>query len=430
MKIMKFGSRGPNVQFLQLALNRAGAGPVLTDGLFGYATQNAVTAFQRSHSLPPDGIVGPQTEQALMPWYTGFIIHTIRPGDTLYTIARMHHTTVRRVETANPGLDPFQLIPGTRLTVPLAFPVVPTTIDWTSDVLAKTVVGLSARYPIISVDSIGRSQMGVSIPCLALGTGPVPVLYNAAHHVNEWITTPILMKFAEDLAQAAMRDRPLYGISVRELLQRCRVYLVPMVNPDGVDLVTGMLTEGAEYDHAREIAANYPDIPFPAGWKANIAGIDLNLQYPAGWEQVRAIKFAQGFCTPAPRDYVGPAPLSAPESRAMAEFTQSLRPRLTLSYHTQGRVIYWKYLDYEPEHSRAIAYRFAAASGYLVEQTPYTAGFAGYKDWFLENYHLPGYTIEVGLGENPLPLSQFEQIYQENLGILVLGAYLAAEIAP
>ena len=430
MKIMKFGSRGPNVQFLQLALNRAGAGPVLTDGLFGYATKNAVTAFQRSHSLVPDGVVGPTTDQALTPWYTGYVTHTVRPGDTLYTIARTHHTTVRRVETANPGLDPFQLLPGTRLTVPLAFPVVPTTIDWTSDVLAKTVAGLSARYPSIGVDRIGQSQLGVPIPCLVLGSGPVPVLYNAAHHANEWITTPVLMKFAEDLAQAAMRDKTLYDLPARELLRRCRIYLVPMVNPDGVDLVTGRLTGGPAYEHARAIAAQYPAIPFPGGWKANIDGTDLNLQYPAGWEQARAIKFAQGFCTPAPRDYVGTAPLSAPESRAMADFTQRLRPRLTLSYHTQGQVIYWKYLDYEPEHSRAIAYQLAAASGYLVEQTPYPSGFAGYKDWFLENYHLPGYTIEAGLGENPLPLSQFDQIVRANLGILVLGAYLAAELTP
>ena len=89
-------------------------------------------------------------------------------------------------------------------------------------------------------------------------------------------------------------------------------------------------------------------------------------------------------------------------------------------------MIYWKYLDYEPENSRAIAYRFSAASGYLVEETPYGSGFAGYKDWFIQNYDRPGYTIEAGKGTNPLPLSQFERIYADNLPILVLGAVLTA----
>ena len=75
----------------------------------------------------------------------------------------------------------------------------------------------------------------------------------------------------------------------------------------------------------------------------------------------------------------------------------------------------------EPPGARAIGEQFAFVSGYLLEDTPYASGFAGYKDWFIQTYNRPGYTIEVGLGENPLPLSQFDSIYEKNLGILVLG---------
>ena len=136
----------------------------------------------------------------------------------------------------------------------------------------------------------------------------------------------------------------------------------------------------------------------------------------------KAIKFAQGVTSPAPADYVGSAPLTAPESRAMYDYTLALDPSLTLSYHSQGRVIYWRFLDYEPANSRAIAELFASVSGYAVEETPYASGFAGYKDWFIQNFDRPGYTIECGLGENPLPLSQFESIWNANLGILTLAA--------
>lgn len=36
----------------------------------------------------------------------------------------------------------------------------------------------------------------------------------------------------------------------------------------------------------------------------------------------------------------------------------------------------------------------------------------------------PGYTIEAGIGVNPLPISQFDEIYRDNIGILILGAIL------
>ena len=59
-----------------------------------------------------------------------------------------------------------------------------------------------------------------------------------------------------------------------------------------------------------------------------------------------------------------------------------------------------------------------------MADVPFASSFAGYKDWFLQEYRRPGYTIEAGIGQNPLPISQFNEIYGDNLGILVLGMIL------
>lgn len=425
MKLLRLGDTGSLVQLLQLGLTRAGF-PAKTDGIYGQGTRRAVMDFQRARGLSPDGIAGSRTQLALQPFYTGYTTHIVRPGDSLYSIATMHNTTVDAIKNANPGISIMNLPVGAVVTVPLAFNVVPTTIDYSSALIAYCVRGLAARYPFITTGEIGRSVMGKPLWFLRVGNGENRVFYNASHHSNEWITTPVLLKFCEELCRAASVGGDIFGQSGAEILKAASIYIAPAVNPDAIDLVTGALSSGAYYDNARRIAADYPQIPFPGGWKANIRGIDLNLQYPAGWEQARENKFALGFTTPAPGDYVGRAPLSAQESRAMYDFTLSLDPALTLSYHTQGEVIYWKYLDYEPKDSRKIAETFGAVSGYAVEDTPYAAGFAGYKDWFIEHFYRPGYTIECGIGINPLAISQFDRIYSDNIGILTLGAIITA----
>lgn len=424
MRTLRQGSYGPAVQLLQLALRRAGFGPLETDGIFGSATRGALAAFQSKNSLAADGIAGSETHRALLPWYMGYVVHQIKRGDTLFKIANEHGAEVSAILLANPGLVAQNLQPGQSIVIPLPFDVVPTDIDWCAALVGYCVRGLAARYPFIAAGEIGKSVMGKPLLSLSLGTGANRVVYNATHHANEWIVTPLLLKFTEELSAAYAASDAIYSVSAAEIMNYASIYLVPCVNPDGMDLVTGELQSGEFYTSALRIAGDYPRFSFPSGWKANIRGVDLNLQYPAGWEQARQNKFAQGIVSPAPADYVGVSPLSAPESRAMYDYTRSISPFLTLSYHTQGQVIYWQYLDYEPVDALDIAGSFSAVSGYAVEQTPYLSSFAGYKDWFIQDYDRPGYTIEAGLGLNPLPLSQFDEIYRRNLGILTLGALL------
>lgn len=299
--------------------------------------------------------------------------------------------------------------------------IVQTNVNYTSQLNNNTIHRLNERYPFLEIDEIGKSVLGTPILCLKIGSGRQKVFYNAAFHANEWITTPILLRFAEELAETYSTRGRLYGIDVSRLLRKVTLYLVPMVNPDGVDLVNGAIQNEAVLQKVEQIADNYPEIPYPSGWKANIRGVDLNLQFPAEWDIAKQIKYEQGFITFAPRDFVGEAPLTEPESLAVYNLSLQKDFDLILAYHTQGEVIYWKFSDYEPPRSREIALYFGEVSGYTVEETPIASGYAGYKDWFIQNYNRPGYTIEVGQGRNPLPIEQFQKIYLDNIGILLGG---------
>ncbi len=301
--------------------------------------------------------------------------------------------------------------------------IVKTDVPMTSALSNQFMDQLLEAYPFIRGETLTETAFGRPVRALIIGDGPRQVLFTAAHHANEWLTATLLLKFAEELSTAIASGGRIWGVPAENIRRLVTVHLVPLVNPDGVDLVTGAIQPGTEeYELALSLSRNYPQIPFPDGWKANLLGVDLNLQYPAGWLQAREIKFSQGYTLPGPRDYVGRAPLVQREPRALAEYTEEVDPRLVLAFHSQGRVIYWQFRDYEIPGARELAEEFARVSGYEMEDTPYESAFAGYKDWFIQNFRRPGFTIEVGTGSNPLPVQQFDQIYAENLGILVTAA--------
>ena len=301
--------------------------------------------------------------------------------------------------------------------------IVKTDVPTTYALCEETILQLVKTYPFLRTEVLTETARGRNLRALIIGSGPRKLLYSAAWHANEWITTPILLKFAEEFAEAVEKGGQIFGQDAAALAESVTCILVPMVNPDGVDLVTGAISpDSASYRNAQEIAAAFPAIPFPDGWKANLNGVDLNLQFPAGWLQAREIKFTQGYTRPAPRDYVGRAPLNQRESRAMADYTEYLDPALVLALHAQGKEIYWSFQDYFVPGAKELGQKLAEVSGYTLTEPVENSSFAGYKDWFIKYFRRPGYTVEVGSGVNPLPLEQFGEIYRDCLGILVTAA--------
>ncbi|WP_438297470.1 M14 family metallopeptidase [Sporosarcina sp. FA15] len=350
----------------------------------------------------------------------GFVAtnYKIQTGDSLCLIAQRLNLPLYSLLLVNPNLEPNGLQVGQMIKIPqrITWRLINGKQNFDYDIMMNDIRRLLAVYPFLQTAPIGNSVLKREIPEILVGSGTKRVHYNGSFHANEWITTPIILTFLNDYLLSLTNQTTIRGLFTFPFYQQTTLSIVPMVNPDGVNLVLNGPPANEPW-RSRVVELNNGSLDF-SDWKANIRGVDLNDQFPANWDRERA----RNPKYPGPRDYGGERPLSEPEAIAIADLTRRRDFARVLALHTQGEVIYWGYENLEPPESEVLVNEFSRVSGYESVQT--IESYAGYKDWFIQEWRRPGFTVELGSGKNPLPLDQFDEIYQETLGIFLAGLYV------
>ena len=243
---------------------------------------------------------------------------------------------------------------------------------------------------------IGKSEEGRNLYAMFIGKrGGAVGLSQYAIHAREWVTALLAIEH------------------IRRGVTSGGAWVLPLLNPDGALLVQEGINSVSDTRRELLTAVNKGD-DFSL-WKANAEGVDLNLNFPARWGKGRG-----NLNDPAPHGYIGSEPLCAPESSALALFTEEVKPDYTLSFHTKGEEIYWRF---HQGPSRAIrdkrlAKILSRTTGYPLKETPFSAG--GYKDWCIQSLKIPAFTIEMGDNEraHPLGFEDLPDIIAKNLDVI------------
>lgn len=244
--------------------------------------------------------------------------------------------------------------------------------------------------PATEFFTVGRSIAGRELVCYKIGHGGGRVAFFGAHHALESITANLLYAFVYILSAPNCR-RFFTSIDRDLLLSLYTFYVLPCVNPDGVELrYRGFSTSPI----APRFAHLSPDFPM---WQANERGVDLNHNYDYGFAEYKRIEAERGI-TAGPTLYSGEYPESEPESRAVANLVRVLAPRAVVSLHTQGEEVF-----YSPGSAHRPASRLAALTGYTLSHPMGTAAYGGLCDYTGGVLGIPSFTLELGRGTNPLP---------------------------
>lgn len=273
---------------------------------------------------------------------------------------------------------------------------------------------------LLTTQVIGKSVDNRNIIAIKIGNGETEIFFNGSHHAREWLTTSLLMNMIDCYCKAYVENERVGNYDVKDILDKTSIWFVPMVNPDGVALVQDGHLSAKNPQFVLELNSGKEDF---SAWKANIRGVDLNRQYPAGWEDIK-----DDVGKPAPMMYKGESPLSEPEAKAIYDFTLAHDFKLAVAYHSSGEELFWKYNATGKllQSARKLADKIAEKTGYeLVFPGPNPSG-GGYTDWFIDSLKKPAFTPEISplVGPRPVPLGNYDKIWNDNKEV---GLMLAKE---
>lgn len=276
------------------------------------------------------------------------------------------------------------------------------------------------RYDFLEMNFPIRSLLGKGIPMIKLGEGKNSVIYIASHHASEWLCSVVLLRFINEYCELYKNKRKIYNIDIAELYERKSIYIVPMLNPDGVDIaINGIDESNILYDRLLSMNGGSRDF---SHWKANARGVDLNHNYNAGFMEYKKLEMKEGIYGGGPTRYSGESAESEPETGNLCNFIRfNENINMAITLHSQGEEIYYSSGETLAKRSYEIAKYFSRLSGYSLAKADGLAAYGGFTDWFIKELGKPSFTIECGKGENPLPLEDYFPIYTHLREILFMA---------
>ncbi len=289
--------------------------------------------------------------------------------------------------------------------------------------LLEVTTKLRSEYSdTLKLFTLGYSEAGKAIPMLTMGNGEKKALVVGAIHAREHLTTKYLLRVIEDYCYAIEKGNGMYGdFDLNKLFSQYTLYIVPCVNPDGLEIVRSRLApkKNVYIDKLED-------------YKANYNGVDLNRNFPLAWDQID-----NGITRPYGYFFKGYKSASEKESQALMKLCEENAFDFLLSIHVKGNCIFWgdQYNENYNGIYKAFAQDIANSGGfYMTDPTEKATSYGGgFENWFRHTYTKPGLCIELVKNENIIEActsenyADFNKFVNYNKSCYAIAAALASD---
>src|ERR1700690_2189003 len=234
-----------------------------------------------------------------------------------------------------------------------------------------------AGYAAARTSCAGYSVEGRPIRRFEFGAASgAPVLLTGLVHGVELVGSVALLEFVRSVVAGASGEPPRHA----------RLVVVPIVNPDAL------------YANCARIGAGRR-----AYQRCNARGVDLNRNFPR-LRSTMPLNPLGGSRWRRAMHYVGPHPLSEPETRALRDVVDDVRPRVSVGFHSFGELVLYPWAFTERPNPRRESYERAGrafvnalrVTSYRVMQAPeWFATVGDLDDWLDAEYGTLAFTLEV-----------------------------------
>ncbi len=283
----------------------------------------------------------------------------------------------------------------------------------------KKISQLKEKYEFLNVYEIGKTVLGRSIFALGLGNAHHVNLYVGGVHASEWLTCTLLFRFLEDICDSVKTGREFRGVDFNNNYHK-GILFIPALNPDGIEIVLNGYKSAETLSESVKAVAASSDLL----WQANANGVDLNRNFDAGHNLCKDYMQKLGIHSASPRYYPGEFAHNQPETKALIDLCEEKSINCAYAFHSQGEEIFYEYEGFTPQISFHIASLLSSYCGYSLVKQSGISSHGGFKDWFLKRFGKPAFTIEIGRGNNPLPIEDFAGIYEKVVDALCISAII------